>query len=251
MSTAVAADTNDQRGTGLSQIERVVDTFISPSKTFTDLLRTTSWWLPFLLASVLSIAATLSIEKQVGWDTVVQNSMHSNPKQEAQFAEMEPKQRATQLHAIAAGYRYSSFASPLIILIFTALGALGLWASFNFGLGAQTTFGQMFALWMFASLPRLLSSVLMIVTLVFGGNAEGFDLKNPVGTNIGFYVPDAAPWLRTLLGFVDVIGLWTVALLVIGTAIVAKVKRGQAAAVIVGWWVLILIVSVVVTALTS
>ena len=251
MSDAATDVNGRQSSVDLSQAERVVDTFISPSKTFADLLRSTSWWLPFLLASVLSIAASLTIEKQVGWDTVVQNSLHSSPKQEAQFAEMEPKQRATQLHAMAAGYRYSSFASPIIILIFTALGALGLWASFNFGLGAQTTFGQMFALWMFASLPRLLSSVLMIVTLLFGGNAEGFDLKNPVGTNIGFYAPDAAPWLRTLLGFADVIGLWTIALLVIGTAIVAKVKRGQAAAVIVGWWVLILVVSVAATALTS
>ena len=35
--------------TGLSQVERVVDTFVAPSKTFTDILRSTSWWLPFLL----------------------------------------------------------------------------------------------------------------------------------------------------------------------------------------------------------
>jgi hypothetical protein len=32
---------------GLSQVERVVDTFVASSKTFTDILRSTSWWLPF------------------------------------------------------------------------------------------------------------------------------------------------------------------------------------------------------------
>ena len=33
----------------LSQAERVVDTFIAPSKTFTDILRSSSWWLPWLI----------------------------------------------------------------------------------------------------------------------------------------------------------------------------------------------------------
>ena len=236
---------------GLSQVERVVDTFLSPSKTFADILRSTAWWLPFLLATLLTFAATFTIEKQVGWDTVAQNTVRSNPKQEARLAQMEPAQRATQLRITAAVTRYISFASPILILIFTAIGALVLWASFNFGLGARTTFAQMFALWMYASLPRLLSSVLMIVTLFFGDNAESFNIKAPVGTNIGFYLPDAAPWLRTLLGFFDVIGLWTIALLIIGTAIVAKVKQGHAAAVVLGWWGLIVIVSVAVTAATS
>ena len=35
----------------LSQGERVIDTFIAPSKTFTDILRSQSWWLPFLISS--------------------------------------------------------------------------------------------------------------------------------------------------------------------------------------------------------
>jgi len=45
-----------------------------------------------------------------------------------------------------------------------------------------------------------------------------------------------------------VIGIWTVVLMVIGTAIVAKVSRGRAAAVIVGWWALILVISVATAA---
>lgn len=251
----MSGDATSYNGTettaGLSQVERVVDTFIAPSKTFTDIIRSTSWWLPFLLAVILSIAAAFSIDKQVGFETVVQNTLHDSPKQEEKFAGMEPQQKAAQLHVMAISYRYSSYAMPLFILVFSAIGALGLWASFNFGLGAQTTFGQMFAVWMYASLPRLLTSILMMVTLFFGGNAEAFNLKNPVGTNLGFYFPDAAPWVRSLLSFVDVIGLWVLLLLVIGTAIVAKVKRGQAAAVVVGWWVLIVIVTVAIAGVTS
>ena len=57
--------------------------------------------------------------------------------------------------------------------------------------------------------------------------------------------------MRALLGFFDAIGIWVLVLLVIGTAIIAKVKRGQASMVVVGWWLLMLIVSVGIAAATS
>jgi Yip1 domain len=235
-------------GPGLSQVERVVDTFIAPTKTFRDILRSTSWWLPFLLAVLVTIGVTFAIDKQVGFDRVVENVIHQSPKQEEQLASLTPDQRASQMTKMAAGYRFVSYGSPILILIFSALGALINWGSFNFGLGAQTTFGQMFCVWMYSSLPRLLSGLLTLVTVCFGGNTEGFDLKNPVGTNIAYYLPDAAPWVKTALSFFDVIGIWNLVLLVIGTSIVAKVSRGKAAAVVIGWWVLIMIVSVGATA---
>ena len=80
------------------------------------------------------------------------------------------------------------------------------------------------------------------VLLMAGVNTDSYNLQNPVGTNLAYYMPDAAPWLRTVLSFFDVIGLWVLVLLVIGTAIVAKVQRGKAAIVVIGWWLFGLIV---------
>jgi hypothetical protein len=230
-------------GAGLSQVERVVDTFVAPSKTFTDILRNRSWWLPFLLTVIVSLCVTLSIDHQTGFERVVENQIQASPKQADSLASLTPEQRAARVHGMAIGYRYTSYCFPLLVLIFSAIAALGLWATFNFALGATTTFGEMFCLWMYCSLPKLLIGLLTILTLFVGGNAEAFDIKNPVGTNLGYYLPDAAPWLKSALGFFDVIGLWSLVLLVIGTAIIAKVSRGKAAAVVVGWWVIILVVS--------
>jgi hypothetical protein len=228
---------------GLSQVERVVDTFIAPTKTFTDILRSTSWWLPFLLAVVVSIGVTVAMDKQVGFDRVVENVIHQSPSQEEKLASLTPEQRAAQMKGMATGYRYTSYGFPLLILIFSAIASTVLWGSFNFGLGARTTFGQMFCLWMYCSLPKLLAGILTIVTIYFGGNAESFDIKNAVGTNIGYYLPDAAPWLKAILTSFDIIGIWSLILLVIGTSVVAKVSHGKAAAVVIGWWVLILVIS--------
>jgi len=63
--------------------------------------------------------------------------------------------------------------------------------------------------------------------------------------------PDTAPWLKSLLASFDIMKIWFAALLIIGTSIVAKVKRGSAAAVIIGWWVLIILVSVAIKAVTG
>jgi hypothetical protein len=250
MSDVVAVD-GQHTEQGLSQVERVVDTFIAPRKTFTDILRSTSWWLPFLLLVLVTLGSTLTIEKQVGWERVAENQVHQNPKQEEAVANLTPEQRAGRMQVAAKIWRYLSYGSFAIILLFVAIFSLIYWASFNFGLGARTTFGQMFAVSMYASLPRLLIGVLSILTLLFGNDAESFDAKNPVGTNLAYYLPDSGPALKAALSFFDVIGLWQLVLLVIGTAIVAKVSAGRAAAVVVGWWLLGLLVSVAIAAASS
>jgi Yip1 domain len=238
-------------GPGLSQVERVVDTFVAPSKTFKDILRSTSWWLPFLLLVLMTLGSGAAVEKQVGWGRVAENQIHQNPKQEEAMASLTPEQRASRMQVTASVYRYSSYGAFAFILVFVALFALIYWASFNFGLGAKTTFGQMFAVCMYASLPRLLTGILSILTLMFGNSADSYDMRNPVGTNLAYFMPDSGPALKAALSFFDVIGLWQLALLVIGMAIVAKVSTGKAAAVVVGWWVIGLIVSVGIAAATS
>jgi hypothetical protein len=249
MSDVVAVDGGS--GAGLSQVERVVDTFVAPSKTFTDILRSTSWWLPFLLMLVVTVASTMVVEKQVGWDRVSENQIHQNPKAEERMATLTPEQRAAQVRLSANITRYVSYCSFVLILLFVAIFALIYWASFNFGLGAKTTFGQMFAVCMYAGLPRLLTGLLTILTLLFGNNADTYDIRNPVGTNLAYFMPDAGPALKAALSFFDVIGLWNLVLLIIGTAIVAKVSKGKAAAVVVGWWVLGLLISVAIAAVTG
>jgi Yip1 domain len=249
MSNVIAS--GQESAAGLTELERVVNTFVAPRKTFTDILRNASWWLPFVLMVLVTMGTTVVVDKHVGFARVAENQIHQNPKQEEQFNNLTPEQKEQRLRGMAIGYRYASYGSFVFILIFVAIGALLYWASFNFGLGATTTYGQMFAVWMYASLPRLLMGLLSIILLLAGVNTDTYNLQNPVGTNLAYYMPDAAPWLRTFLSFFDVIGLWVLALLVIGTAIVAKVSRGKAAAVVLGWWLVGLIVSVGIAAATS
>jgi Yip1 domain len=236
---------------GLSQAERVVDTFVAPSKTFADILRSTSWWLPFLLLVIFVAASAFAIDKKIGFERVTEQQISQNPKSEERMSQLTPEQRATQMTVATVITKDLTYGGGIFFLIIVAIAALLNWASMNFGFGAKTTFGQNFAVVMYASLPMIFIYLLNIILVYTGVNTENFDLKNPVGTNLGYYMTGAAPWIRTALSFFDLFRLWSLALTVIGTAIISRKTKGQAAIVVVGWWIVSVLLIAGITAATS
>lgn len=243
--------TGTQGVPALSQGERVIDTFIAPSKTFTDLRRSASWWLPFVLALVVTMLSAFAVDRTVGFEHVAEHEMQKNPKAAERVDSLSPEQRARSLQLSGKITRVTTYGAAVFMLGFAALWSLLLWASFNFGFGAQTTYAQMFALVMYASLPRLLTGLLNVVLLFAGVNSENYDIRNPVGTNLGYYMQDSPNWMKTALSFFDIIGIWSLVLTIIGGAILARVSRGKAAAVVVGWWAFALVVMTAVAAAFS
>lgn len=248
MAEAVVAGATVPEASGLSQVERVVDTFVAPSKTFQDILRSTSWWLPFVLLVVVTMGSTYAIDQKIGFDRVAEQSVTQSSTTEDRMAQLPADQRAAAIHKIAMGQKYGSYGAAVIILIFVAIVALLNWASLNFGLGAKTTYGQNFAVCMYAGLPKIFIGLLNIVFVYAGVNTENFDLNNPVGTNIGYYMTGSPHWVQTAGSFFDIFGLWTLALSVIGLSIISKKSKGQAAIVAVGWWLIGLLLLTGITA---
>jgi len=230
---------------GLSELERIADTFVAPSKTFADILRNANWWGPLLLLIVFGAASAFVVQKDVGFDRAYANQLHSSPTQEDRINNLAPDQKE---RAISLGTKITmgiAYGSPIVVLIVLALYSLVLWAAFNFGLGAQTTFPQVFAVSMYGALPYLLLNILIIVTVHFGGNAEAFTYQNPVGTNIAYFMPDSPGWLRGLLSALDIVKLWSVVLQIIGMAIIAKKSISQSAVIVGIFWFLGVLVAVV------
>lgn len=224
---------------GLSQIERVVDTYVAPTKTFMDIRRNASWWMPFLIGVIVSYMFAFALQREVGFQKVAENSMQGNAQMQEQMSTKSPAE-VHQIYAnIAKVTRIMTYSAPIMTLIFAMIASGIFMACFNFGLGAQVPFSQYLAVWFYAGLPLIIKWILASITLFAGLGADQFNIQNPVGTNIGFYLSQDAPkWLSTLLSSADIFTVWTVILLVIGYATVAKVKRSSAAFVVVGWWAL-------------
>lgn len=236
---------------GLSQVERVVDTYVAPGKTFADILRSASWWLPAVLLVLTALATSITVDRKVGFERVQMNQIQSSPKQAEDLEKMDPAQKAQRLQIGLAITKGISYGIPVVILISAAIYALILWACFNFILGGQTTFPQVLATVVYASLPYVILNLLTIVTLTFGGNPEAYDFKMPAGTNLAFFLPDLSPAIRTLLQRLDVIQLWILGLTTYGMAVISRKTVVQSAMVVCGIWVLVTLFSVGVAAATS
>lgn len=238
-------------GVGLSQSERVIDTFVAPSKTFEDIKRSSSWWLPFLLMAVFGYAFTFAVQKKVGFPTLVENTIRFNPKTAEKFSSLPPEQAAQQKKFMEYGFKGTFYAYPLFMLAFFAFCAVILWATMNFGFGGTAKYGEVLAVFVYAWLPAVLKTLLILVML-FVGDAENFNLSNPVGTNPGFYLgQDSAPWLKGLLESFDLFTLWSVVLLGIGVAIVARLKRNSGLIAVFTWFLLIVLVKTAYAAFTA
>ena len=77
----------------LSQVERVVDTFIEPSKTFNDIKRNRSWWLPFVILAVLGYVFCGVAVQHVGWESLTTNVLKSQPRNAERLDKATPAER--------------------------------------------------------------------------------------------------------------------------------------------------------------
>ena len=113
-----------------------------------------------------------------------------------------------------------------------------LFRSFRLALGAETTFGQAYAITMYGWLPGILSAIVGTIALFAGANPEGFDVNNPVGTNLGYYLdPETTgKFVRGMASSLDILSIWTIVLIGIGYACTSKVKRSTAIIVVAVWF---------------
>ncbi|HZD46837.1 MAG TPA: YIP1 family protein [Acidobacteriaceae bacterium] len=235
----------------LSQVERVVNTFIEPSKTFADIKRNRSWWLPFLILAVLGYIFCFVAVQHVGWESLTTNVLKSQPRNAERLDKANPAEQA-QMLAVTKGFMVGFMVgSPVVVLAVNALIALLLWAGFAFVLGGSTTYGEMFAVAIFAALPNALNSLVAIVT-VFASDPQGYNLNLPSPANLAYFLSsDSAAWLLAMAKSLDVFSLWSLVLAGFGGAIVAKVKPLRGIVLVLGVWILYVLVKTGIAAATS
>ena len=240
---AAAAVVPPQEPAPLSEVQRLVDVFIAPSKTFTDLRRSASWWVPFLISLVVSLVFVSVVDQKVGFRKVVENQLRTRPKQAERIESLPADQREKTMQQQIGVTKGFSYAFPVVILIWNALVAAVLFATLKFAASAEIKYKTLFALVMYASLPGILKALLAVLSLVAGVSSDAFTFQNPVATNPGYFIdPASSPVLYSLLTSFDVFTIWTLVLGAIGITCISKVKSGTAFAVVFGWFgVLVLI----------
>jgi hypothetical protein len=233
---------------GLSYAARIINVFFAPTKTFTDVKRKSGWLVPFIIIAIFSLFFVWAVDTKIGFDKVTENQMKLNPKAMDRLESLSPEQRAKQLDMTAKITKYSSYGSPIVVLIVMLIIAAVYLGTFNFGLGAQLKFGTVLGVVMYAAIPGVLRTILAVATLFSGIDPDGFMMQNPVATNLGAFVdPTVHTTLYSIGSNLDIFAIWTLMLTGIGISCVSKVKRGTAIGVVFGWYLLYMLIAAGIT----
>jgi hypothetical protein len=220
----------------LSEGARIINTFIAPSKTFTDLRRNASWWGPWLLISIFALVFIYSMDRQISFDQISRNEVANSPQAE-QFDKLSAEDQAKRLQFSDALIRYLSYGIPVTIPLFFLITTVVLWVTFNFGTGANVPFKTAYAIIFYASLPGIIGSLLSTISMFAGVNPEGFNINNPVATNPAYFMDRTGnKFLYGMASALDIIVIWTIVLIGIGFSCNSKVKRSTAIAIVAAWY---------------
>jgi cbb3-type cytochrome oxidase subunit 3 len=230
---------------GLTQLQRVTNTFTAPSKTFEDIKRgNRSWWLPYLIMILVGYIFFAAVTSKIGWNQVAQNVIHLDPKAEERMSQAPPAQRDMTMKITQYATEGISGATPIVLLIFAAVIGLVLWGTINFAFAGKAKFQSVFAVLMYAWLPGILKSLLGTIVIFAGMAPESFNIKNFAPTNLGAFLnpQETNAGLYSLASAIDFTTIWMLVLASIGVAIVAGVKRSSGYIAVFGWWAILVLV---------
>jgi hypothetical protein len=236
----------------LSEGARIVNTFIAPSKTFTDLRRNASWWAPFLLMVVVSTIFVYTAGQKIGFRKIMENQMQAQPKQQARLEQLPADQREQRMEGGAKVTQIISYVFPVITLIIWLIIATALFATFKVAAGADVSFKVSLAIVIYSALPLMVKTLLALLSVVAGMSPDSFSFRNPVATNPGYFMaPADNVFLYGVASALDIFMIWTLALTAIGFTCVSKVKRGTSFAIVFGWWALFTLAGAAISAAFS
>ena len=101
---------------------------------------------------------------------------------------MPPDQRAVS-NKISVGITQGVFiGTPAIVLLVGAVISLILWPTINFVFAGKATYGSVFTVWVYATLPSIVKTLLGTVVIFAGVAPESFNIKNFAPTNLGAFM---------------------------------------------------------------
>lgn len=228
---------------GLSQIDRLSNILFAPSKTFIDIRdKNRSWWMPFMLSILFVYVFFSLVTVKVGWRQVADNVIASDAKAQERLAQAPnptaAKEQAVNISSLII--QVTAWGSAALALIGALVASLILWGSINFIFGGKSKFVDIFCLWMYAGLPGIFKFIVSSV-MVFINAPDAFNIKSFSPTTLSTWLPaDTNKFLMAIAMKIDITDIWSMVLLSIGLAILAKVNRSSGYIVVFGWWCILL-----------
>lgn len=209
----------------LSETARIVNIFVAPSRTFTDLKRRAVWWAPWLLVAITSLAPLLTVGHRVGYEELFRQAVaHSSTAQ--QFEGQTPAQQQNTIVMGAKIIRIGYYLNPVFGLIYGLIIAGILMAVFNFGFRAEIPFSRAMGIVFYSNLPWAVSGIFALLSVIVSSNPAGH-VQNMLPSNPAYFLDPttSSKFLYGVLTGVDIFAIWTICLTGIGFALSSNSQK--------------------------
>ncbi len=213
-----------------SALGRMIGAFVSPVRTFAAIAARPTFLAPLVLWSALSFLVGQVILPRVDWRAVIaEATAHRDPPlTEAQL------DQAAEMQKRISWFREGAFA--LVPAVFCVVTAGAMWIGCQ-AFGWELRFRQSFGVTAHAFLPSVLGSLVLFAVIWNQPTVDLMGLEDRLHTNPGFLVDrHVDKTLHSLLGSLDALSLWTMALLVLGLSSATGARRGRVAVLVVSLW---------------
>lgn len=215
---------------------RIVGVLVSPTKTFRAIAERPTWLVAMLTLVALSSVSAYVVASKTDWQATI------STKIERADREVTPE-RVEIVLGFLENYGTGFVVGTVLLLpwVITPLLALIFLAVFK-AMGSELSFRASLGVLVHASMPGAVAALLGLPMITL--QDASIDLYDPgfVTTKLSTFAgPDTSLELWILLDSVGLFSMWTLALLVIGYSVAAKVTKLRAATWLIGLWVVWLV----------
>jgi hypothetical protein len=209
--------------------------FTSPLATFDSLREQPRWLFPLLFSSIVSAAANFYVIKRVGLVRLIKAASQSDyiidPQAVIQSV-LEYKHRILFFQAS------SVFVNVFVVTLVTAIVFWLLLSIF----AHDIAFRKLLALVANANmLPIVARGCMIALTAAAIQDVNAFNLRNPLATNIAFFLRPSSPFMLRMLTSLDAVTLMNAVLLIMGlTRVCPKLSTKGASMMVFTCWALYL-----------
>jgi hypothetical protein len=225
----------------LTPVQAVIGTFSSPSETFRRLMLKPTWWLPLVIALVVSAGAYFVASPKIDLDRTIRESIGKRAEKTGQSVPPDVVDRQIAMMKRMAPVFLGGVVVAAAAVYF--LVGLVLWGAAK-AMGGDARYPQMLALWGHGSLPGSIAAIVAVPLFLSVPDASltPDGARTLVKSNVGAFLSDSTPaFLRSFAGSLDIFSFATLALLVVGFRRVPGLSKGAATAIPFVLWAIYVI----------
>jgi hypothetical protein len=218
---------------------RIAGVLFAPAETFQDIVRRPDIIGPLLVIVITGYIFTAVMVPRFDFESMMAQQSEQMAKQGRNMSE---EQRAQMERITMAGAKVFSWVMPVLMVAWYAIMAGVLLLAFRL-MGGEGNFKQAFSVTLYAWMPMVLLTILSTIIVFARGTFDPVTAATLVKSNPAFLVDmKEQPLLFSLLSSFDVFTIWTVALFIVGFAIMARVSKAKAAAIVISLWLALVVV---------